>query len=279
MIKWNMIIDVEKCEDCNNCFLSCKDEHVGNSFPGYSVSQPTHGQRWMNIMRKERGQFPLIDVGYRPTPCQHCENAPCMKAAKNDAVYRREDGIVILDPDKARGQKDLVKGCPYGAIFWNEEKNTPQKCTFCAHLIDDGWKQTRCIQACPTGAIQAIKVEDSKMAEMVKSEDLEVLKPELKTSPRVYYKNLHLYSKCFIAGSVAFENEGVQDCAEGAKVVLTKEGKKLGETITDEFGDFKFDRLDENSGKYLVEIEYKGFEKRVLDVELAASTNLQTIEL
>jgi Fe-S-cluster-containing dehydrogenase component len=28
MKKWNLIIDIEKCEDCNNCFLACKDEHV-----------------------------------------------------------------------------------------------------------------------------------------------------------------------------------------------------------------------------------------------------------
>jgi len=279
MKKWNLIIDIEKCEDCNNCFLSCKDEHVGNDFSGYSISQPTHGQRWMNIMRKERGQFPLIDVAYRPTPCQHCGNAPCMKAAKNNAVYRRDDGIVMLDPERAKGQKELVKACPYGAIFWNEEKNTPQKCTFCAHLLDDGWDQTRCMQACPTGSIKAIKADDTEMAEMVKTEKLETLKPELKTNPSVYYKNLYRYSKCFIAGSVAFEQEGVEDCAEGARVVLTREGKKLDETETDNFGDFKFDNLDENSGKYSIEIEFRDCEKKTLDLDLETSTNLQTIEL
>ncbi|GAG02536.1 unnamed protein product, partial [marine sediment metagenome] len=39
MNKWNLIIDIEKCEDCNNCFLACKDEHVDNDWPGYAVSQ------------------------------------------------------------------------------------------------------------------------------------------------------------------------------------------------------------------------------------------------
>ena len=82
MKKYNLIIDVEKCEDCNNCFLSCKDEHVDNEWPGYSASQPLHGQRWMNIMRKERGQYPLIDVVYLPVPCMHCDNAPLHKSGK-----------------------------------------------------------------------------------------------------------------------------------------------------------------------------------------------------
>jgi len=34
MKKWAMIIDVAKCENCNNCFLSCKHEHIGNDFSG-----------------------------------------------------------------------------------------------------------------------------------------------------------------------------------------------------------------------------------------------------
>ena len=129
-----MIIDIEKCEDCNNCFMACKDEFVDNDFPPYSVSQPRHGHRWMNIMRKERGSGSLMDVAYRSTPCMHCDDAPCIKAAKDSAVYKREDGIVIIDPEKSAGRKEIMAACPYHAIWWNEEKGIPQKCTFCAHL-------------------------------------------------------------------------------------------------------------------------------------------------
>jgi len=139
MKQWSLIIDVEKCEDCNNCFLSCKDEHVDNEFPRYSVAQPKHGHRWINIMRKERGQYPLIDVAYLLIPCMHCDNAPCIKKAQNGAVYKRQDGIVIIDPEKATGQKGIVDACPYDAIWWNEEKNLPQKCTLCVHLLDEVW--------------------------------------------------------------------------------------------------------------------------------------------
>ena len=60
-----------------------------------------------------------------PVMCNHCDDAPCMKAAKNGAVRKRADGIVIIDPEKAKGQKKIMQACPYGAIFWNEEKQHP----------------------------------------------------------------------------------------------------------------------------------------------------------
>ena len=279
MKKWNMIIDIEKCEDCNNCFLACKDEHIDNDWPGYAVSQPLHGQRWMDIMRKERGQYPVIDVAYLPIPCMHCDNAPCIKAARDGVVYKRDDGIVIIDPIKARGQKDIVKSCPYEAIWWNEEAQTSQKCTFCAHLMDDGWKAPRCVQACPTGALQVVRAEDAEMSEIIESEKLDVWQPQYNTAPRVFYKNLYRYSRCFIGGSVAVNTDGISDCATGARVTLIKDSKKIDETVTDGFGDFKFDNLEKNGGNYRLEIAYEDYNRKTVEVELKTSINVGDIYL
>ncbi len=267
MRKWNMIIDVAKCEDCNNCFLACKDEHVGNEWSGCAVAQPLHGHRWMNIMRKERGSYPMIDVVYRPTPCMHCDHAPCIEKALHQAAYKRADGIVIIDPEKAAGQKELVNACPYGAIFWNEEKNVSQKCTFCAHLLDKKWEKPRCVQSCPTGALAAVCVEDDDMAARAKAEGLQTLLPEKGTQPRVYYKNLYRYSHCFIGGSVSYKKDGLDECGAGATVTLTREGGTVATVVTDCYGEFKFDHLEEKSGVYAVSISFMGREKK-LDVEL-----------
>lgn len=278
MKKWHLIIDVEKCEDCNNCFLACKDEHVDNEWPMYTLAQPRHGQRWINIMRKERGQYPLIDVAYRPTPCMQCDNAPCIKAS-NGAISKRPDGIVIIDPVRAKGQKDLVKACPYEALWWNEELQVPQKCTFCAHLIDEGWKQPRCVQACPTGALRVEYIEAETMDKMIEVDKLEALHPELGTVPSVYYKNLYRYDKSFIAGSVAINRNGLEDCVKGATVKLFHEEDQIAETVTDPFGDFKIDYLEENSGRYRVEVYYKGYALNNSEIELCKSLNMGTINL
>jgi hypothetical protein len=57
------------------------DEYVGNDWPGYSKPMPKHGHKWINILQKERGQVPMIDIAYVPTMCNHCDNAPCIEKA------------------------------------------------------------------------------------------------------------------------------------------------------------------------------------------------------
>jgi Fe-S-cluster-containing dehydrogenase component len=278
MKKWNLIIDVAKCHDCNNCFLACKDEYFDNDFPPYSVAQPRHGHRWMNIMRKERGGYPKVDVAFLPIPCMHCDDAHCMAKTKGDAIYKREDGIVLIDPEKAKGQKDIVDTCPYGAIWWNDEKAVPQKCTFCVHLLEEGWEQPRCVQACPTDALRFIHCEDSEREKIIASEKLEIYQPQHKSKPHVYFQNLYRYTQCFIAGSVALQD--TDECAEGAKVTVSKGNEKaFDEVVANNYGDFKIDKLEENSGEYQLEVEYPGYETGKLSVDLKTSVNLGTIFL
>lgn len=278
MKKWNMIIDVAECTNCHLCTLATMDEYVGNEWPGVAAPMPRHGHHWINILQKERGQATMIDIAYVPTMCNHCDEAPCMRADKGGAVRKRDDGIVIIDPVKAKGRKDLVDACPYGHIWWNEELQLPQAWPFDAHLLDQGWDKTRGAQSCPTGAMRAIKVEDEEMARIAREQELEVLRPELGTKPRVYYRNLWRYTKCFIGGSVSAEANGVVDCVEGAAVRLIKDGRVIAECRTDNYGDFKFDRLDENSGRYSVEVSAGGRTK-TLEAVLGASINLGEIRL
>ena len=252
--KWNMIVDVSLCENCRNCFLAAKDEHIGNEFPGYAAPQPQHGHNWIDIQRKERGSYPIVEANFMPVMCNHCDDAPCMRAAKGGAVRKRDDGIVIIDPEKSKGQKAIVDACPYGAVYWNEEKQIPQAWIFDAHLLDEGWTQTRAEQCCPTGVFRSVKVEDQEMQRIKEKEDLEVLQPELETKPRVYYKNLHLMTKCFVAGSVVVNVEGVEECAEDAEVILKQNGSEVGRATTDMFGEFKIDKLEKNSGQYELEV-------------------------
>ena len=101
MARLSLLIDVTKCSGCYNCFLACRDEYYGNDYTPYSAAQPLDGHFWMQINEVERGSYPKPKLDYIPTPCMQCESAPCMDAAADEAVYRREDGIVLIDPHKA----------------------------------------------------------------------------------------------------------------------------------------------------------------------------------
>ena len=240
MAKWGMVIDITKCNACYSCFIACKDEYWDNDYPPYSAAQPRHGQFWMDLVKKERGVCPCVKVAYIPVLCMHCDNAPCVKAAKNRAVYKRPDGIVIIDPKKAVGQRQIVDACPYQAIFWNEEKQLPQKCTFCVQRLEQG-KIPKCVQVCPSRALIFGDLADARtdVAKIVASRKTEALDPGRKAKPRVYYLGV---PKLFIAGSVVYGD--VDECAEGVSVTLTNQSTgKSKKTSTNNFGDFEFDGL------------------------------------
>ncbi len=118
------------------------------------------------------------------------------------------------------------------------------------------------------------------MKEIIKSEKLEVYQPEQKTGPLVYYKNLYRFNRCFIGGSIAVRVNGKDECAEGAKTTLfNAANEKIDECTTDNYGDFKFDNLEENSGKHTLRIAYTGYDTKTIEVNLKKSLNVGTIIL
>ncbi len=253
-----MAIDLNRCIGCYNCQIACKDEHVGNDFLPVAAAQPTFGHFWLSIEEREQVRNPShIKVTYIPKTCQHCEDAPCIKAAKNGAIYRREDGIVIIDPEKAVGQTGLVAACPYGSIYLNEEKQLPQKCTFCAHLVDDGWKEPRCAQSCPMSCMHFGDRDDpqSAVSKFLAAESTEPLYPELGTKPQLRYAGL---PKPHLSGTIRLADS--KECAAGVKVTLAVPKGEKRETVTDAFGDFQFDNVSKTL--YAIEYSLEGCQKQ-----------------
>lgn len=276
--KWTLFVDVAKCHNCRNCFVACKDEYVDNDYPGYAAPQPRHGHAWIDIRTRERGAAPMVDVAHVPVMCQHCADAPCMKAAP-EAVTRRPDGIVIIDPVRAKGRRDLVDACPYGAVAWNDELETPQAWIFDAHLLDRGWEEPRCSAVCPTGALTARKVDDDALARAVAAQGYAPLRPDLGTQPRVLYRNLHRYEACFVGGTVVATRNGVEDCVPDARIELSRDGSLAGSALSDAFGEFKIDGLARDSGMYEVRVTAPGMHERRLTASLGESVYLGTVEL
>src|SRR5258708_27347111 len=113
-----------------------------------------------------------------------------------------------------------------------------------AHLLDQGWTKPRCVQACPTGALESMHVSDENMQALAAREGLEVLRPELNTKPRVFYRNLRRTYQCFIGGNVfRTRADGGRGNVEGARLQLIIDGARVRDTQTDRFRAFRIDGL------------------------------------
>ncbi len=259
MNKCNLEIDIAKCMSCQNCVVATKDEYSGNEFPGYSKPYSGANGDLIVIRRHERGTGANIDVNYIPMMCNHCDDAPCVKGAGDGSIFKREDGVTMVNLAKSEGRRELVKLCPYGAIRWNEEYRVPQLWSFDVHLLDLGFDAPRCVDACPTKALVFHRCTDEEMRNIVAHGGLEVLNAQFGTKPRVYYRNLHLYAAHFIGGTVTATLGGKVQNVAGAEVLLHKEGASSKRTGTDDFGYFRFDGIGDGEAGYSLEIECAGF--------------------
>jgi tetrathionate reductase subunit B len=192
MARYGMVIDLGKCVGCDLCTIACNDQFIGNAYPPYSAAQTETSQFWMDLKTLESGTYPNVKGSFFPLPCMQCDNPPCQKAAAGGAISTRSDGIVLIDPTKSVGQRQLLQAssCPYGKIFWNPVLNIPQKCTFCAHRVDQQIAPS-CVLACQTSAIMFGDLDDSTSAvAKALAAGAQPLHPEYGTKPKVYYLNL-----------------------------------------------------------------------------------------
>jgi Fe-S-cluster-containing dehydrogenase component len=92
--------------------------------------------------------------------CQDCEDTACVKACNQKAIFREKDGTIVIDPLKCIEQKTCISTCPYGIIHITDNSNLAYKRNWCDQEIDSGWKEPRCVDACPTVAFLLGEEED-----------------------------------------------------------------------------------------------------------------------
>lgn len=266
-------IDLSVCNGCYCCQIACKDEHVANDWTPYAKPQPDTGQFWIGLTELVRGQVPKVKITYLPKMCHHCDDAPCMADCRFDAIQKREDGMVVINPDKCTGCKLCKDTCPHGAIYFNDNLNIAQKCTACSHLRDtapDEWQVPRCVDQCPTGALKF--GEETDFADFIKGAEL--LNAKAGTKSRVYYKNL---PKKFVGGTLYDPKE--KEVIIGAKCTLKDQASaQTFTTETDSFGDFWFDGLKDD-GLFTLTLEKGNARKTVATVSTKIDLNLGDIPM
>jgi Fe-S-cluster-containing dehydrogenase component len=209
--RWGMVIDVSRClqkEGCTRCIDAC---HLAHNVPHFS--DEAHRIQW--IWKTSFHQaFPGDDNEYQnsairnapvPVLCNHCENPPCVRVCPTKATWKRQDGIVMMDWHRCIGCRYCMAACPYGSRSFNwtdprtalstlnpdfptRTKGVVEKCTFCEDRIAKG-EMPACVKACPQEAMFFGDLEDANSAVrgLLRTRYTIRRKPELGTSPQIYY--------------------------------------------------------------------------------------------
>jgi len=194
MPKYAMVVDLDRCQGCRACMVSCKVEN-----------NTTQGTFWMHVARFEEGTYPNTRISFRPRPCMHCDNPACAKVCPVGARYKRSDGIVVTDWSRCIGCRYCEVACPYGVNYFNwqhprdnyyldwsdpsgHHKGVMEKCTFCVHRVEQG-RDPACVANCPATALIFGDLEDpqSNVSTHLKEKPHQRLLEEVGTEPRVYY--------------------------------------------------------------------------------------------
>ena len=181
--RYGLVIDLDRCIGCQACRISCKVEHSLETDSGIRVE--TVGGAHPDT---PAGRFPHVSLHYLPIPCMHCGKPSCLDACPVEAIYKRKDGIVLVDEEKCTGCRVCIDACPYDAITYDSKKNVVQKCTLCHHRIDEGLEPF-CVVCCEGKAMffGEINNPDSKTSNLIVRKGANTLKSEAGTAPAVYY--------------------------------------------------------------------------------------------
>lgn len=184
-----MLIDLNRCTGCKACIVACKQE---NDLPPRLDAPP--GSKGFSYIRVDvvgpEGEYPDLSQYYLPVPCMHCANAPCMKACPTAAIYRRDDGLVLINAAECTRCEECLGACPYEAISIDAGEDIARKCTLCEHLIDRD-QQPACVSACNAGAMTFGNLADGEAgisrAIREAGDKRYIFKREMGTDPSVYY--------------------------------------------------------------------------------------------
>ncbi len=174
------VIDHSRCIGCHACTVACKAE---NDVPVGSF------RTWVKYV--EQGEFPTVKRSFSVLRCNQCTHAPCVAICPVNALHKRDDGIVDIDPKACIGCKACMQGCPYDALYINEGTGIAEKCHFCAHRTEVGLTPA-CAAVCPTEAIIPGDFDDpeSRVSQMRSELDLSGRKTEAGTRPNVLYRDV-----------------------------------------------------------------------------------------
>jgi len=153
--QYAFFVDSDACSGCKTCQVACKDR--------YDLPAGIHWRRVLEITAgdwtRKGGAWTNTVAAYNlSVACHHCLDPLCAGACPTEAIWKREDGLVLIDEARCTKCYKCRSACPYDAIRSDPVRGV-SKCHFCPDELAAG-KPPVCVAACPNRALDFGDLEE-----------------------------------------------------------------------------------------------------------------------
>ena len=143
--QYAFFFDASACSGCKACQVACKDKHNLETGRIWRRVFEVSGGNWIRTSKFWISNVFAYNVS---VACNHCEQPICMEVCPSGAIFKRDDGIVLINENRCVGCGYCAWACPYDAPQVNPKTGKMSKCTLCYDELDAG-KPPTCVAACP----------------------------------------------------------------------------------------------------------------------------------
>lgn len=179
--------DMTTCVGCKACAIACKDRNNTETGVNFRI-----------VKTYETGEFPNPGFYHYSSSCNHCEEPACVPVCPVGAMYKTEEGAVVVDQALCVGCLSCSKACPYKAPKFMKSIEKMGKCDSCYAQRQEG-KNPACVDACMMRCLKFGEISEFKgekpVDELPMLPNADETKPNLAIKPKTAAKEENFVQK------------------------------------------------------------------------------------